>query len=178
MTLFDRMSPKQRPKRRWLSVVLTTAVLLFAYASILIGLGGIGREQAEVGGAALGTGIALTPVTFLVAAFSSARSRPILGSLMALGSWGLTLPLTYVDVITGLIAAFAVGVAVALGMPEGARWLHRAVAVFVLTVAALIGVLIQPAAIVLTIPLITCPVIVFADDVGRRFQTPESQSTT
>ena len=167
-----------RPRRRWPAVVMTTAVVLFAYGSILIGLGGIGAAQPEVAGAALGTGLVLTPIAFGVAAFISVRNRAVLGTFLAWAAWFAALPIAFFDVMVGLVAGYAAGAAIALAMPPRARWMHRAAAVIVLVMITLIGVQTAPAAVVLTVPLIIVPAIAFADDVARGFPAPDPQSRT
>jgi hypothetical protein len=141
-------------------------MLVLSYGSLLIGLGGIGREETEVAGAALGTGLVLMPLTFGVATFMTVRERPFVGLLGAMGAWVLALPVTTFDVMIGLLTAFAAGAVVAIRRNSGARWSFRAAAMVIL-VGAATGVATQaPEMVVLTAPLLICPLIALADDLS------------
>lgn len=153
-------------RRRWAMVIFTTLIIAVSYLSLLLGLGGIGSGDGQATGAALATGLTLMPLSFGTAAFMSDHARPALAIVRAIGVWFVVGVLVVLDVMVGLVAAYAAGCAVSLARPPGVDWTWRVGAVAVLALVAAIATMFVPGAVVLTAPIAIVLSIVFADDLA------------
>jgi len=119
--------------------------------------------------AALALGLALVPVVFLVVAFGSRHPRAPTAVLHAMGVALLVgLPLAAVDVVTGLMAGFGAGGAIALAQEEDDSLVARFVAIGFMTlyVAVLLRWLVEAGVFGgAVLPLVT---VAAADEIMER----------
>lgn len=149
------------PRRKWMAIGVATVLLVVSYSAMLIAFVTSEADDATGGAAAFALGAALVPFVFLVLAFVSGHRRASGAVLKAMGlSLLVAIPVSAImqDVVTGLVAGFGAGGAVALrAEPEHTRKSRAiAVALVSLYVAVLVRVIIEAGLIAgATLPLVS-----------------------
>lgn len=175
--LRHNFSERSSPLRFWLTVGLTTVVMMVAYTSFLFGFAAVNDAEATVVGSSIGTGVALVPLTFGVAAFLSGAPRSLLQVLKATGLWILLAPpIMIFDIILGLVVGFGVGSAWATHLPEGNRMAPRLITVGAVAAATVILLVIAPGAAVFGPMLALYPAMALVDRAAQTVTPRRSAS--
>ena len=154
--------------RFWLTVASTTVLMMVSYAAFLFGFASVGEAEATVVGSSIGTGVALVPLTFGVAAFFSGTPRSLVQIAKGTAWWfALAPPLMFFDIILGLMVGFGVGSAVATRLPDGRTMTPRLVTVGVVTVITALMLFVWPAAAVFGGMLTLYPAVALSDRAPR-----------
>ncbi len=106
-----------------------TLLQTVSYGSILVGALAAQSEEDIAAGPAFALGFALVPMVFLTVTLISGRPNAPLSVLKAMGAWLVfALPVGLFNPVTGLVAGFSAGGALALKAPEimTKRWRARA----------------------------------------------------
>lgn len=166
--LREHFTQRSSEWRFWLTVASTTVLMMVSYAAFLFGFASVGEAEATVVGSSIGTGVALVPLTFGVAAFFSGAPRS-LASIAKATAWWFVLapPIMFFDIILGLMVGFGVGAAVATRLPEGRSLTPRLVTVGVVTVITALILLVWPAAAVFGGMLALYPAVALSDRANR-----------
>ena len=166
--LRDHFRQRSSEWRFWLTVASTTVLMTVSYAAFLFGFASVGEAEATVVGSSIGTGFALVPLTFGVAAFFSGTPRSVIQILKATAWWLVLAPaIMFFDIILGLMVGFGVGSAVATRLPEGRTIAPRLVTVGVVTTITALMLIVWPAAAVFGPMLALYPAVALSDRAQR-----------
>ena len=136
------------PRRKWLAITLGTLLMAVSYTAMLVALIATEVEDGPAAGPLFAFGLGLVPFVFLVLAFVSTNPRAAGAVLKAMGLSVLVAgPLSAVmaDAVSGLVAGFGVGGALALRMDDVHSLRSRliAVAITVIYIAVLVNVSVE-----------------------------------
>lgn len=122
---------KEEPseKRRWLSILLTTALMIVTYVVFIYSVAAASGEEAIFAGGLLGIALGLVPGIFAAAAFVSQNPSIIKTTLKATGLWAGATLILFFDLPTGLVAGFGAGGVVAFRLGEQNSYKARVIAV-------------------------------------------------
>lgn len=123
----ERQEPSER--RRWLAILLTTALMVVVYAMFIYSLAAASGGEVIFAGGLLGIGLGLVPGVFAAAAFVSQNSSVLKSTLKATGLFVLAVAVLFFDLPTGLVAGFGAGGVVALRLGKSNSYRVRAFAV-------------------------------------------------
>lgn len=121
--------PQPSEKRRWLAILLTTALLITTYVVFLYSLVVASGDESVFAGGLLGIGLGLVPGVFFVAAFVSQNRAVVRSTLKATGLWGIFVLILFFDLPTALVAGFGAGGIVAFRLGEENSYKARAIAI-------------------------------------------------
>lgn len=124
-----REKPEPSEKRRWLAILIATALMIATYFVFLYSLVVASGNEAVFAGGLLGIGLGLVPGVFFVSAFVSQSRAVFRSTLKATGLWGIIVLILFFDLPTGLVAGFGVGGTVAFRLGEQNSYKARLVAV-------------------------------------------------
>ncbi|MFZ0014377.1 MAG: hypothetical protein WAL25_09710, partial [Acidimicrobiia bacterium] len=142
----SRAGENQEPseKRRWLAILLATALSLAVYIIFIYSLAAASGDEVIFAGGLLGIGLGLVPCVFAIAAFVSQNPTSVKATLWATGLWVLAVVILFFDVPTGLVAGFGAGGMVAFRLGNENSYRARAVAVALCALYTFIMLRISP----------------------------------
>ncbi len=124
-----REKPEPTERRRWLAILLTTALMIVVYAMFIYSLAAASGDEVLFAGGLLGIGLGLVPGVFAIAAFVSQNPSVLKATLKATGLWALAVAIFFFDLPTGLVAGFGAGGVVAFRLGKSNSYRVRALAV-------------------------------------------------
>lgn len=131
-------------KRRWLAILLTTALMIAVYAIFIYSLAAASGDEVIFAGGLLGIGLGLVPGVFAVAAFVSQHPTVVKATLKASGLWVLAVLVFFFDLPTGLVAGFGAGGVVAFRLGKANSYRVRSVAVALCAIYTFLVLRISP----------------------------------
>lgn len=125
----DRDEKEPSEKRRWLAILLTTALMTATYVVFLYSLVVASGEETVFAGGLLGIALGLVPGVFAVGAFVSQSPSVIKATLKASGLWVAGVAIFFFDLPTGLVAGFGAGGVLAFRLRTKNSYRARAIAI-------------------------------------------------
>jgi hypothetical protein len=125
------------PRRKWLTITIATLVMTVSYTAILVAFIALEVDDGPAPGPLLAFGLGLVPFVFLVLAFVSGHRRAPGAVLRAMAMSVIVagpLSALLADAVSGLVAGFGVGGAIALRRDEPQTFKARLIAVGITTV--------------------------------------------
>lgn len=146
-----------------------------AYGTVVLERGtptGAG-DPTSTGLVGIGISISLVPIVFVIAGMVSRKPDWYVWVLAAMGlAIAVGLPLMWFgNPLAALLAGYSAGAVVVLDRPEGMLWHTRGIAAFIVTVAVVLGMQVQPLFFLLAAigPALPFTAMGLADIVAPRF---------
>ena len=161
------------PRQKWRAITISTLLLVPAYLGIVVGViaADSDRPNAPPAGPPIAFGLALLPFVFVALAILSQHPRAPGAILKAMGlSLVVGLPVAAIvpDLVTALVAGVGAGGIAALRADEEGAWRTRAVAVFAVSLYALVMVRVVPDVTLLLAPTLPFTCLGVADHLRER----------
>jgi hypothetical protein len=125
-------SPGITPRRKWTTIGVATLLMTVSYTAILVAFIALEVDDGPAPGPLLAFGLGLVPFVFLVLAFMSGHRRAPGAVLRAMGMSVIVagpISALMADAVSGLVAGFGVGGAIALRRDEPQTFKARLIAV-------------------------------------------------
>lgn len=132
-------------KRSWIAIAISTVVVMTSYSSLLVAIVATRSDTPQAAGPAFALGFVLAPLVFVSLAFLSGRKRAPTAVLKAMALWILVaLPLGLFNPVFGLSAGFGIGGVFTLAESDSDRWVHRSIAVLLVSTYSLLMLFVIP----------------------------------
>lgn len=126
----DQQRDQRGLRRRWLSVILATVLLLASFLMFVWAATAASGEETVFAGGLIGIGLGLVPAVFAVAAWVSGNPHALGATLFASGLWfAATLILAFISLPVALVAGYGAGGVVAFRLRENNSRRTRIIAV-------------------------------------------------